>query len=319
METRLFDTMTKSVAATRSRRGLLKALAAAGLAGLVGRRAATAAASSSGHGGVCHPADPTCLATVRDARKIALQACRAALSRAADHKAALYIYTGCLLDVKINYDAAEARCEAVTCDAGLHCLSGLCCAHGEQVCPPGVCTDVDTDPANCGGCGNACANGAPCVNGTCQCGSDQHKCGHDCCSPNQVCCHRVCCAHGITACAHDGTCGGGCGQYLLANASGACIDVDDDLTVYLNGNSIFTENDIHQDCDGPIPFTAAKGDQLRITAVDSFGVCHGLDAVTLSCADGSASQVLTGGVVRVCDGAPAATAPFFDQTFTIAI
>lgn len=51
------------------------------------------------------------------------------------------------------------------------CVDGECqCPPGISVCPeasPGVCVDLQSDPENCGACGNACGGGTSCGSGTC--------------------------------------------------------------------------------------------------------------------------------------------------------
>src|SRR5262245_21767397 len=53
-------------------------------------------------------------------------------------------------------------------------------------CPPnladcgGVCVDRTSDPANCGACAKACAEGEVCVNTACVCGPDWTVCGSSC-------------------------------------------------------------------------------------------------------------------------------------------
>jgi hypothetical protein len=52
-------------------------------------------------------------------------------------------------------------------------VSGTCqCLPPRELCPPGgtACIDTTSDPANCGGCGNACPfTNDVCVSGVCQC------------------------------------------------------------------------------------------------------------------------------------------------------
>ena len=41
------------------------------------------------------------------------------------------------------------------------------CADGGLICCEGSCTDISSDPSNCGGCGYSCSSGATCFGGTC--------------------------------------------------------------------------------------------------------------------------------------------------------
>ena len=71
-----------------------------------------------------------------------------------------------------NCGACGAPCNPTdTCVAGMcqpmpTCNGGPGCGAGQSCCPSG-CATTDTDPANCGKCGNACAATAACVGGTC--------------------------------------------------------------------------------------------------------------------------------------------------------
>src|SRR5215218_4308026 len=59
---------------------------------------------------------------------------------------------------------------------------------GEQGCPQagqsncrGSCVFLSSDPNNCGACGNICAGGTSCSNGTCLCPTEsQTNCGGTC-------------------------------------------------------------------------------------------------------------------------------------------
>ncbi len=70
------------------------------------------------------------------------------------------------------------------------CAAGNCffmreraCAEGLSSCN-GVCVDRQTDPANCGVCGNACAAGEICFGGLC---ARDHRCGAGLTNCNDVC------------------------------------------------------------------------------------------------------------------------------------
>ncbi len=95
------------------------------------------------------------------------------------------------------------RCDGIDndCDGrvdnGAVCPGVLACVAGACACPAGhqcgaTCSDLATDDANCGACGNACATGFACRGGTCGCAtagqtacgglcvdllSDRHHCG----------------------------------------------------------------------------------------------------------------------------------------------
>ena len=51
--------------------------------------------------------------------------------------------------------------------------------------------------------------------------------------------------------------------------------MDDDLQVYVNGNLRFNDNNVTADCFSTIPLgPISDGDEIRVVAIDSFGVCH---------------------------------------------
>lgn len=74
----------------------------------------------------------------------------------------------------------SAPCDAfLPCCDGFACSNGTCksvCAAGEVLCPDGNrCSDLTSDPTNCGACGNACSTG-PNANARCAAGA----CGFTC-------------------------------------------------------------------------------------------------------------------------------------------
>lgn len=70
-------------------------------------------------------------------------------------------------------------CADGQCAAGEVCLRGACvvacpagtgCPAAAPDCCAGACVDTDTNPLNCGGCGNFCAPPGTCQNGDCAAG-----------------------------------------------------------------------------------------------------------------------------------------------------
>lgn len=59
--------------------------------------------------------------------------------------------------------AGDAVCRGRTCS----CLGEGPCSSGETCCAPQGCRDLDSDPRNCGECGEACPNGRSCNDGVC--------------------------------------------------------------------------------------------------------------------------------------------------------
>lgn len=95
---------------------------------------------------------------------------------------------------------------------------------------------------------------------------------------------------------YAGACG--CGSYILAGVGGpnSTFKVDDDLTIRLNGKSIYTDPSPGwaDDSVGPLFFDARAGDLIEFAAYDTGG-CRHLSPIMLYCADGSGSRLATGG------------------------
>jgi len=141
----------------------------------------------------------------------------------------------------------------IACDSGQACTAGACvpiCAGGGvckpdgycgTACPAGsalcgaaasstataTCIDLETDPRNCGACGNACAAGQGCNQGSCaascfQGNSVGSNCGGDCSGcPGTVACGNFC-ADTQTDPGNCGVCGVACGSGQTCTG-GECV------------------------------------------------------------------------------------------------
>jgi len=95
------------------------------------------------------------------------------------------------------------------------------------------------------------------------------------------------------------------------------IAVDDDLEVFLRGETIFEDNDEISTIVDPITFTAANRDELRVVASNSdfFDGAEFLDELFLHCDDGRIQVLDDDGFARGGSNPPGET--FFDRTFSI--
>jgi hypothetical protein len=118
-----------------------------------------------------------------------------------------------------------------TLDVSIGVDDGPGCPMGTAQCN-GVCVDVNSDPSNCGACGNQCMMPASCVAGSCQiaCPPGTVNCGAGCVDtfndPNNCGGCGLVCAAG-TSC-NMGMCGGGGCPGGLQQCGGACVDVTSD-------------------------------------------------------------------------------------------
>lgn len=87
-------------------------------------------------------------------------------------------------------------CGPIECDGAAYC--------------EGRCTDTQSDPDNCGGCGNTCADGMSCNAGVCECPVGQTDCGGACVDT-------------LFDADHCGACGNSCG-FCFENSLRACDD-----------------------------------------------------------------------------------------------
>jgi hypothetical protein len=77
-----------------------------------------------------------------------------------------------------NTTTGVCSCSGTTCDPGEACIksgpSSVCrcngttdCTSGQTCCPTTGCKNLQTDSANCGGCGKVCPTGTTCTAGSC--------------------------------------------------------------------------------------------------------------------------------------------------------
>ncbi len=103
------------------------------------------------------------------------------------------------------------------------------CGTGQSCCS-GICTNLQTDPSNCGSCSNACNSGVSCVDGSCSCPEDNpNVCPTD---STTICTNLQTdpsnCGICGTKCGSDQTCAGGncvCTDTNLTLCSGVCVDI----------------------------------------------------------------------------------------------
>ncbi len=137
---------------------------------------------------------------------------------------------------------ANCKPNGIGCNTNTQCCSGGCC-HG-------TCTNLSSNPSNCGSCGHTCGTNQICQNSQCvtPCTANEGTCSTntDCCSGN--CSNGICCGSGQV-----GLCNGSCAT-PCDNPNGACSDgsfcAPDNGASYCGG--VLESNPIcKSDCDCP--------------------------------------------------------------------
>jgi len=96
-----------------------------------------------------------------------------------------------------NLSTDKANCGACGNSCGSGiCCGGNCCSSGMKCCG-GACTNVSSDPANCGSCGATCSQ--CCYNGSCGVNSVCASTGPGCCPSSAPICSTPC-PDGTTLC-----------------------------------------------------------------------------------------------------------------------
>ncbi len=94
-----------------------------------------------------------------------------------------------------------------TCGPGnWACNQNVCsCAYPNTVCTDtGSCTNLTSDPLNCGSCGSICGPGEICLVGTCCPANSNRLCGDQCCPAGEYCSEGQCCPEGQLTCGRGG-------------------------------------------------------------------------------------------------------------------
>jgi hypothetical protein len=210
MEERRFDELTRVLGAARSRRQVLKGVLGGAAALLLGRGMAPAVADAA-PAEVCNRAQ--CRSEVHQLFLICAKNCGALSGRHGyghNEDAACTIACATQLAIGIR-DCAQ---NATGCFD-----NGPCCDHH--------CVSFETDPMNCGGCGNVCSPGHDCVEGHCQCGDNGTMCNNECVDTQIDSRH---CGNCATQCKTCESCAGGvCGPVECGTGKTCCNDqcVDD--------------------------------------------------------------------------------------------
>lgn len=97
-----------------------------------------------------------------------------------------------------------------------------------ETCNSTVCIDLQSDPAHCGSCDQACPEGATCVEGSCSCDGATQSCSGECVDTQRDPQHCGACD---AACAQDefcvaGSCNSGCDP--LTRCGSSCVDLNSD-------------------------------------------------------------------------------------------
>lgn len=217
----------------------------------------------------------------------------------------------------------------------------------------GACTDVMSDPNNCGGCDKVCsapANAtATCTNGVCNhtstdacdggltscsdgcvdtsgdptnCGGCGNQCTTDVANATAICGSGICsgyaCNDGYAQSIDGLSCVATCDDAVLTSSpqDNAGVCVNDLLTVSINGQDPFVIRGCYP---SPIPLgNVTQGDAIQVVArwFSNPGTGESLDPLHLYCLDSGASQALDRyGVHYNCWDPSTCSETFYDKVF----
>jgi hypothetical protein len=205
VDERRFDELVKSLAGPISRRQVLKTVAAATVAGLLGAAGTERASARTGALPCANLPKGDCCSYCQT---LFPNNTRAAVLCYFDYLAKRQGPCACLANNGTACPSNPARSEAFTCcSAGQTCIQGVCvtcpahcvectssttciacesgytlsnakcCPTGQTLCS-GTCRNLSSDNNNCGACGTTCPSGQTCCKGTCRnLSSDNNNCG----------------------------------------------------------------------------------------------------------------------------------------------
>lgn len=108
------------------------------------------------------------------------------------------------------------------------CTIDGCCAEldGVKACND-FCVDTTIHPSHCGECDTACKSGELCIGGRCEpnrCNDGKPACGDQCCAMGELCCHGICRLGGGDICTADGWCSPVTGHSHACRGTAGCAD-----------------------------------------------------------------------------------------------
>lgn len=126
-------------------------------------------------------------------------------------------------------DGADNNCnmqndDGATCGPLQVCQDGKCTCSAENICGE-ECPDITSDPKHCGGCNQACPQGAVCQNSSCVCSGNLNKCDGQCVDINKDPNHCGGCGVSCPGLCEAGMCKSCVGDlYAIVDASGSMED-----------------------------------------------------------------------------------------------
>ena len=183
----------------------------------------------------------------------------------------------------------EGTDDELGCTGLEQCNAGACSCDGALLYCGSLCTDLNSDPANCGDCGIACPTGFACNAGTCACDLPSIVCGGACANLDTdtancgdcgiACAATLSCIEGLCTCAP--------GQQ---NCGGTCADTDTDPD---NCGGCGIACGPTQTCDAgictcPTGFSDCRGECRNLsTDPDNCGLCGAVCTDIQACSDGA--------------------------------